>query len=253
VGLDLPLGWKVYGAGRDIGSEARKGARTMSDRDADGFDAGWQEMLVRQRDMFDVVAAVVRLTAGGAHSVKIDGVAAAVGRPVDEVRWLVDQADVGLPSLRTGHTGDEVWLDFATSEMPRFWYEIGDRRIGAGGCGPDIFEVAHALEQPMRVETSCPVTGTSISVQFNPDGVQAVDPPDAVVAVVDLRTVAEAALLTDAARVDAEVCTQQTFFASAAAARGWLDRHPGGRVIPVAAFDRWWRQLRSRTADVATS
>lgn len=225
----------------------------MSDHDAGDFDAAWRQMLVRQRDMLDVVAAVVRLTAGGAHPVKIARLAAAVGRPVDQVRWLVDQADAGLPSLRTGHTSDEAWLDFATTDTPRFWYEIGDRRIGVGGCGPDIFEVAHALDGPMRVETSCPATGVSISVELTPEGVRAVHPPDAVVAVLDLGTVAEAARLTDAARVDAEVCTQQTFFANPDVAKGWLDRHPGGRVIPVAAFDQWWRHLRSSTAEAAAS
>jgi alkylmercury lyase len=225
----------------------------MSDHDADDFDAAWRHMLARQRDMLDVVAAVVRLTAGGSHPVKTARLATAVGRPVDQVRQLVDQADAGLPSLSTGHNSDEVWLDFATTDTPRFWYEIGDRRIGVGGCGPDIFEVAQALEGPMRVETSCPVTGTSISIELTPDGVQAVHPSDAVVAVIDLRTVAEAAQLTDAARVDAEVCTQQTFFAHPDAAKGWLDQHPGGRVIPVAAFDQWWRHLRSSTAEAAAS
>ncbi|MGH9212391.1 MAG: organomercurial lyase [Acidimicrobiales bacterium] len=219
----------------------------MSDHDTDEFDAAWQQMLARQRDMLDVVAAVVRLTAGGAHPVKVARLAAAVGRPVDQVRQLVDQADAGLPSLSTGHTSDEVWLDFATSGTPRFRYEIGDRRIGVGGCGPDIFEVAQALEQPMRVDTSCPITGTAISVELTPDGVGAVHPSDAVVAVLDLNTVAETAQLTDAARVDAEVCTQQTFFANPDVAQGWLDRHPGGRVIPVAAFDQWWRHLRTNT------
>jgi hypothetical protein len=74
--------------------------------------------------------------------------------------------------LSTGHTSDEVWLDFATTETPRFWYEIGDRRIGVGGCVPDIFEIARALEGPMRVETSCPVTSAAISVELTPDGVR---------------------------------------------------------------------------------
>jgi alkylmercury lyase len=225
----------------------------MSDQSADDLDATWQQMLVRQRDMLDVVAAVVRLTAGGAQPVEIARLAAAVGRPVDQVRRLVDEADAGLPSLSTGHTSDEVWLDFATTDTPRFWYEIGDRRIGVGGCGPDIFEVAQALEEPMRVETSCPVTGAAISVELTPDGVQAVYPSDTVVAVLDLGTVAEAAKLADAARVDAEVCTQQTFFANPDAAQGWLDQHPGGRVVPVAAFDQWWRNLRSSPAGAAAS
>lgn len=104
----------------------------------DDFDASWREMLHRDRAMFDVVAAVVRLTQGGARPVAIAEVSAAAGQPVDQVRRLVDRADAGLPSLRAWHAGDQVWLDFATTGTPRFRYGIGDRRIGVGGCGPDV-------------------------------------------------------------------------------------------------------------------
>lgn len=97
----------------------------------------------------------------------------------------------------------------------------------------------------MRVEAACPVTGTAIIVEFGPDGVRDVQPADTVVAAVHLGTVAEAAELTDAARVDADVCTQQTFFANAEVAAPWLERHPGGRVLSVADFDAWWRRLRT--------
>lgn len=222
--------------------------------DADEFEAdftaSWREMFRRERGMFDAIAAVIRLTDGGAHPVGIAEVSTAVDQPVDQVRRLVERADAGLPSLRTGHTGDRVWLDFATTQTPRFWYQIGDRRIGVGGCGPDIFEVARALNQPMRVEAACPVTGTTISVSFGPDSVYDVRPADTVVAVIHLGTVPEAAELADAARVDADVCTQQTFFANAEVAAPWLERHPGGRVIPVAEFDQWWRRLRASATQV---
>lgn len=208
------------------------------------FDASWREMLLRQGDLLDVVAAVIRLTGGGAHPVRIGALSAAVDRPVDEIRRLVEQADAGLRSLRTGHDGDRVWLDLASADRARFWYEIGDRRIGVGGCGPDIFEVARALDGPMRVAATCPITGAAVSLDFARHGVRTVRPADTVVAAVHLGTVAEAAVLADAARVDADVCTQQTFFANRQVARAWLDRHPGGRVFAVADFDEWWRHLR---------
>lgn len=70
----------------------------------DDFDAAWQNVFERQRDMNDVITAVTRLTEAGGHPVGIDRLAAAVGRPADQVRRLVDQADAGLPSLRAGHT-----------------------------------------------------------------------------------------------------------------------------------------------------
>lgn len=214
-----------------------------------GFDAAWLATFRRQRDMLEAAAAVIRLTEGGAHPVGIARLAADLALRADEVRSLVDRANTGLPSLTTWHTDDEVWLDL-TTENPRFWYRIGDRRIGVAGCAPDIFWVAQSLGQPMSVEASCPATGAPIHVRFSPEGMRDATPADTVVAVIDPNTVPEATRLTDAARVDADVCVQQTFFADADAAQTWLDRHPGGRVLPAAAFDQWFTDVRSR-ADAA--
>lgn len=211
----------------------------------EAFDAAWSTFFQQQRDKLNVVNATVRLTEGGAHPAASAQVAALAGQPVDRVHQLVEEADGGMPSLHIWHDADQVWLDFATSETPRFWYHIGDRRIGVAGCAPDIFGVARALNAPMRAEATCPATGTWITVDFTPDGVQAVDPSDAVVAVMDLNTVPEAAKLVDSATVDAEVCTQQVFFANADAATAWLDRNPRGRVMPITAFNQWSRRLRS--------
>lgn len=105
----------------------------------------------------------------------------------------------------------------------------------------------------MRAEATCPVTGTTITVNFTPDGVADVQPADAVVAAIHPGTVPEAAQLTDRRRVDAEVCVQQTFFANAEAAQSWLDRHPGGRIMPVIAFDQWLRHIITSAAAAAPS
>lgn len=95
----------------------------------------------------------------------------------------------------------------------------------------------------MIAEATCPVTGSTISLEFTPSGIRDVHPTSAVVAAVHLGTVPEAETLTDATRVDADVCTQQSFFADEVAAQSWLERHPGGRVFPVTEFDTWFREI----------
>jgi hypothetical protein len=47
-------------------------------------------------------------------------------------------------------------------------------------------------------------------------------------------------------RLDAEVCAQQPFFASAQAASRWLTDHPQGRLIPVRSFHAEARRLVDR-------
>jgi hypothetical protein len=77
--------------------------------------------------------------------------------------------------------------------------------------------------------------------------VERIDPLTAVVAVVDL----DADLTLGLDRIDADVCAQQLFFASAQAASRWLADHPHGRLIPggpstpkPAASSTGWRPHR---------
>lgn len=66
-----------------------------------------------------------------------------------------------------------------------------------------------------------------------------IDPPTAVVAAVNL----DADLTLGLDRIDADVCAQQPFFASAQAASRWLADHPQGRLIPVRSFHAEARRL----------
>ena len=93
--------------------------------------------------------------------------------------------------------------------------------------------MALALGRPVHAEATCPATGTSITVDITPEGVERIDPLTAVVAVVDL----DADLTLGLDRIDADVCAQQPFFASAQAASRWLADHPqrsahSGAVLP---------------------
>jgi hypothetical protein len=81
-----------------------------------------------------------------------------------------------------------------------------------------------------------------IRVNITPEGVERIDPPTPVVAVVNL----DADLTLRLDRTDAEVCAQQPFFASAQAASQWLADHPQGRLIPVRSFHAEARRLIAR-------
>lgn len=220
--------------------------------DLAALDAAWLNVFRQHRSMFDVTTAMIRLTEGSAHPTAITRIAEAVNQPVEETRRLLDRANTGSPWHRNTRAGDQVSMEFLGSETPRYWYHIGDRRIGVDGCGPDAFFAARALDVPLRLETTCPATGTAIAVSFAPDGGADVQPADAVVFIIHPDTALEAVQVIDAAQVDADICLQQPLFANAAAAQPWLDHHPGGRVVEVGTFDRWFRDLLARADDRAT-
>jgi alkylmercury lyase len=106
----------------------------------------------------------------------------------------------------------------------------------------DLLRGLHAAGRPIHAEATCPATGIPITVDITPEGVERIDPPTAVVAVVDLDT--DLTLGLD--RIDADVCAQQPFFASAPAASRWLADHPHGRLIPVRSFHAEARCLVDR-------
>jgi alkylmercury lyase len=105
-----------------------------------------------------------------------------------------------------------------------------------------MYLLALALGRPIHAEATCPTTGTPIRVDLTPEGVDRIDPPTPVVAVVDL----DADLTLGPDRIDAEVCARQPLFASAQAASRWLADHPQGRLVPVRSFHAEARRLIDR-------
>lgn len=97
-------------------------------------------------------------------------------------------------------------------------------------CASDTLFFTVMLGAETVAESTCPATGVPIRLEITPDGVRSVTPPDAVVSqrhrddlVGNLRS---------------DVRDHGHFFASAAAAQGWLAEHPDGRMLSIAdAFD----------------
>jgi alkylmercury lyase len=136
-----------------------------------------------------------------------------------------------------------VRLDVTPAGPRRYRVHADGRPVGAGkGCSVDMYLLALALGRPIHAEATCPATATPIRVDLTPDRVERIDPPTAVVAVVNL----DADLTLGLDRTDADVCAQQPFFASAPAASGWLAKHPQGRLIPVRSFHAEARRFVDR-------
>jgi alkylmercury lyase len=186
-----------------------------------------------------VAWATIKLSQAGQRPVSLDQLASHVGLAVAETSRLLRLTWRERVDLRDGM----VRLDATPAGPRRYRVDAGGRPVGAGtGCSVDTYLLALALGRPIHAEATCPATGTPITVDITPEGVERIDPPTAVVAVVDL----DADLTPGLDRTDADVCAQQPFFASAQAASRWLADHPHGRLIPVRSFHAEARRLVDR-------
>jgi alkylmercury lyase len=186
-----------------------------------------------------VAWATIKLTQAGQHPVSLDQLATHVGLPAAETARLLQLTWHQRIDLRDGI----IRLDATPTGPRRYRVHTGGGPVGAGkGCSVDMYLLALAFGRPVHAEATCTATGTPITVDITPDGVERIDPPTAVVAVVD----PEVDLTLGSDRTDAEVCAQQPFFASAQAASRWLADHSQGRVIPVRSFHAEARRLVDR-------
>jgi alkylmercury lyase len=183
--------------------------------------------------------ATIKLSRMGQRPVSLDQLAIHVSLPAEETARLLRQTWRERVDLRDGI----IRLDATPAGPRRYRVYTGGRPVGAGkGCSVDMYLLALALGRPIHAEATCPASGTPIRVDITPEGVERIDPPTAVVAVVDL----DADLTLGLDRIDADVCAQQPFFASAQAAARWLADHPQGRLIPVRSFHAEARRLIDR-------
>lgn len=199
------------------------------------FDQGWLEAMERT-PFVNAIIALSGLTRLGERPASLERLATILDRPVDETAALVRREFVA-------RIQDELiyWDDPYPGDQIRRTVYIGDRAVPMGsGCGPDVFTFAAVFDVPLRVEETCPTTGTSIQVDFTPDGHYRVDPLKAVTVLLhpdDFR----ASIGGHFDEINANVCGYQPFFASAQAAEPALTTRPGSRAFTVAEMlDRPW-------------
>ena len=94
------------------------------------------------------------------------------------------------------------------------------------------------LGRPAVVESRCPQTGQPIRIELTLDGVERLDPPEAV-----MTAVRPGGRLAD---VRSATCSHGHFFSSIAASAAWADAHPDGHICPVEEGFRLDRDVIKR-------
>jgi Alkylmercury lyase len=239
--------------------------RHHSDAGTAGFMAAWETEIDRQ------LAArhgwvVLGLTNFGERPLTTTRLAAVLGIPLSEAEALARQ--YSWPGTRIEDGIITVNPEQAGSPARRH-LQIGDRRFGVTGCGPDIFLYAPLVRPWLRLEETCTVTGTAMQIMFTPGGAESVEPGGAVVAMPHPRILdqvpapcghlgAAAGNARDAIEdVDASICAQWPLFSSAKAARGLMARYPDSRVFPIRqawelSFLSKWRDRMSAVLDLGS-
>ena len=161
---------------------------------------------------------LIQLLAEG-QPVSLDKLATVVDQPHTEVAAAVNQSmDVELDEA-----GNIVGAGLSLRPTPHR-IELEGRVVYAW-CALDALMYPPVLGHIVQVESPCAGTGIPVRVTVTPEGVEAVDPPDAIVSIV----VPEANM-----PVRHTFCDQVHFFSSPQAADLWLAQHPGAVVLPVA-------------------
>ena len=163
----------------------------------------------------------------------------ALGEPVEQVTLA---AQLGVqPSEITDALEDEQlkgWVFYddvrrivgfrglAISKMPHR-FEVAGRMLYTW-CALDSLFIPEILGQPARVESRDPGTGNLITLTVAPDGVQSVDPPDAVMSIL---VGDQEVVKTEPTKVMASFCHHIWFLESRDSGAEWVAQHGEGTFL----------------------
>src|SRR5215208_1925014 len=137
-------------------------------------------------------------------------IAAASAKCPEEVRAALDR----FPSTEWDEQGRVVVLGL-TLQLTPHRLELEGRTLFAW-CALDALLFPILLERPASIESPCRGTGDPVHIEVTPAGIEAVEPPSAVVSIVAARD------LINFRRVS---CNNAHFFSSPEAASRWLEKH----------------------------
>jgi alkylmercury lyase len=149
---------------------------------------------------------------------RLEEIATATGHPAGQVR----QALAALPSLEWDEQQRVVGYGLTLRPTPH-QFTVGATRLYTW-CALDTLIFTGVLGCTARIESSCHATGSPVRFTAGPTTITSFDPPTTVVCLVTPDA---------AAPVRAAFCDHVHFFANPAAARIWLQEHPGAALLPV--------------------
>jgi alkylmercury lyase len=155
-------------------------------------------------------------------------IAAAFGQPPEETETLFRR----FPSLEWDTSGNLVGAGLTLRPTPH-QFEVNGHHLYTW-CALDTLVFPVLLGKTAHITSPCRVTGTLVRLTVTPEGVEQLDPPEAVVS-----------LVTPEANPDirATFCNFIHFFRSSEDASEWLSRHPGASIVPVAEAFQLGRTL----------
>jgi alkylmercury lyase len=162
------------------------------------------------------------------HAVRLlsEGEPVALAQLATAAGWSVDDVETALRAQTSAERDERGRLvGLALTLRPTTHRVTVDGRTLFAWCASDTLMVPVIVGRPAVVESTCPQTGQAIRVELTPDGVERVDPSDAVVS-----AVRPAGRLAD---VRSDTCDHGHFFSSIEATAAWADAHPEGHIHPV--------------------
>lgn len=129
--------------------------------------------------------------------------------------------------------GNLVGLALSLTPTPHH-FRVNGKELYAW-CSLDTFFLPGLLGQRAEIESTCPVSGETISVTIGPDGVETYDPPETVlsIAVPGLSCRQPGSENKGGVGAESEACSQMHFFKDRQAGEDWIADYPGVAVFTV--------------------
>ena len=163
-------------------------------------------------------------------------IASSSGKSPEAVRAVLDR----FPSAEWDEQGRVVGLGLSLRPTP---HRLGlEGRTLFAWCALDALLFPVLLGRPASIESPCRGTGDPVRIGVRPAGIEAVEPPSAVVSIVAAR---------DLANIRSVGCNNTHFFSSPEAATRWLERHPEATIVPAEDAFRLGRLIAEGLLDIS--
>jgi alkylmercury lyase len=163
-------------------------------------------------------------------------IAASSSKSPEEVRAALDR----FPSTEWDEQDRVVGLGLTLRLTPHRLELEG--RILFAWCALDALLFPALLGRPASIESPCRSTGEPVHIELTPTGIEAVEPPSAVVSIVATR---------DLANIRSVGCNNTHFFSSPEAASRWLEKHPEATIVPMEDAFRLGQLIAEGLLDIS--
>jgi alkylmercury lyase len=165
-------------------------------------------------------------------------IAAASSKSPEEVRAALER----FPSAEWDEQGRVIGLGL-TLQLTPHRLELEGRTLFAW-CALDSLLFPILLERPASIESPCRGTGELVHIEVTSAGIEAVEPPSAVVSIV---------AAPDLANFRRVSCNNAHFFSSPEATSRWLEKHPEATILSVEDAFRLGRLIAEGLSDISRS